>query len=97
MYRRTGRKVVGLGVFKRWRPMGRRRDSTEQSVEANVRLSTCLIKHNTTKKYVGKEMQLHLLLISTLDGLKYQFLLTASLPAGKESLETNRRLDEPQK
>jgi hypothetical protein len=49
------------------------------------------------KKYGGKEMQLHLLLISTLDGLKYQFLLTASLPAGKESPETNRRLDEPQK
>jgi hypothetical protein len=40
-------------------------------------------------------MQLLLLLISTLDRLKYQFLLTAALPTGKEPPEINRRLDEP--
>jgi GTPase SAR1 family protein len=47
------------------------------------------------KKYGGKEMEVHLSLISTLHRLKYQFLLTAALPIGKEPPEANRRLDEP--
>jgi len=54
LYRRTGTKAVRLGPSKRWPPVGRRRDGTEQSVGANVHSSTCLIKRHTTKKNRGK-------------------------------------------